>query len=100
MFCFLTWINNWQLICEGGHASGVALLPDMKIRQVLISDLVIRFSNISMEQVVVNYPTDEERRRALQHQGYKVGSGSGQAWNCLSDSLLQLLLHASMIRQP
>ena len=64
-------------------------------------ELVLRFITISMDQIVVNDPTDAERRTALlTSKSLEVGRGDAFNMNRLSDSLLQCMLHLKNIQQP
>ena len=64
-------------------------------------ELVRRLVSITMAQVVTNYPSDAERRRELlmsSHMDVRHGDGAGN--NCLTDSLLQGLVHQKVIIRP
>ena len=64
-------------------------------------ELILRFITIFMDQGIVNYPTDAERRAALlTSKGLEVGRGDSLNMNCLSDSLLQCLMHHKVIQMP
>ena len=67
---------------------------DGAVKQCVIEDVVILFTTLCQKHVVVSsYPSDEIRRKNLVVDGYTFGNGSGHRCNCLTDSLLQLLLH-------
>ena len=88
-----TW-NGWKKVAEeldgGMHED---------IQQVIVDDFIVCFTSLCMDLVVFTYPSDKERKRSLQNQGYTFGVGSGYAFNCLSDSLLQLLISHKIIRE-
>lgn len=63
-------------------------------------ELVKRILVISMDQAVINYPSDEVRKKDLfmsDHLEVRHGEGAGN--NCLTDSLLQGLVHNKVIVQ-
>ena len=70
------------------------------VRNMIMGDFLVRFSSVAMNNMTIEYPSDEERRRRLKDEGYTVGRGSAQGCNCLADSLLQVLMHHKMVRKP
>ena len=61
---------------------------------VAAEEIVKIFVSISMDQAVVTYPTDAERKSELLTclPYLEVRGGDGYLMNCLTDSLLQCLL--------
>lgn len=94
------WVRSWKGWEEWDKSKrneGSVDLSDDSFAEELVRRLVA----ISMDQAVTNYPSDVERRQELlmlYDLDVKQGDGSGN--NCLTDSLLQGLLHHKVILQP
>ena len=73
---------------------------DEAVSAFLLRHGILRFTSIAMQQVRITYPSDAERRRSVVHEGFQFGQGDGHAFNCLSDSILQLLLLHNVVAQP
>ena len=50
--------------------------------------------------MMVQFPSDEQCRRQLLNEGFACGEIGGLNYNCLTESLLQLLLQNKMIKCP
>ena len=50
--------------------------------------------------MVDQYPRDTSRCKELIEQAYMLGKSSGHGCNCLSDSVLQLVLHEGVLQGP
>ena len=69
---------------------------DMK--RVHVEDFVNRFvRRCQINCVYEDFPSDAERRKVLEEEGYAIGHATGQGCNSLNDSLLQLLLAFDVI---
>ena len=66
----------------------------------LCEHAVIDFTSVSLLHMVVSVPSEEECRSQLLRKGFVFGHIDGFDSNCLSKSLLQLLLHNNMIITP
>ena len=94
------WVRSWDGWEEWDKSKrneGSMDLSDDNFAEELVRRLVA----ITMDQVVTNYPTDAERRRELlmsSHMDVRHGDGAGN--NCLTDSLLQCLVHEQVIIRP
>ena len=53
---------------------------------------VIKTTSLSLSQMVVSFLSDTERCLQLTREGVVIGDHVGFDYNCLSDSLLQLML--------
>ena len=56
-----------------------------------LNKCVVDMTSISLKHTVVVFPSDVERRLALMRESLSVGEDDGHDFNCLADSLLQLL---------
>jgi hypothetical protein len=69
------------------------------VKVLVIEDCIKNFAFLCQDAVMVDqYPRDTSRRKELIEQGYIIGKSSGHGCNCLSDSLLQLLLHEGVLQ--
>ena len=71
------------------------------MKDLVIEDCIQNCVLLCYDAVVVDeYPKDTLRCKELFDQGYIIGNASGHRCNCLSDSLLQLLLHEGVLQGP
>ena len=94
------WLRTWKGWQEWDKSKRNEGSMDLS-EDSFAEELVRRIVAISMDQAVTNYPSDDERRRELlmsSHLEVKHGDGAGN--NCLTDSLLQGLLHHGVIIKP
>jgi hypothetical protein len=91
-----TW-KGWEEWDKSKRNEGSMDLSD----DCFAEELVRRLVAISMDQAVTNYPSDVERRRELLMSSHlDVIHGDGAGNNCLTDSLLQGLVHQKVIIKP
>ena len=62
--------------------------------------VVFDITSVSLTHMVVSFPSDAERRIQVIREGVLFGDSEGFDYDCLSDSLLQLLLHNKMFKHP
>ena len=96
-----SWVRTWEVWKEWDTSQrheGSVELPD----DAFAEEIVKRFVSISMDQAVVNYPSDAERKSELFNSPphLEVQSGDGHLMNCLTDSLLQGLVYHKVINKP
>ena len=70
------------------------------MRQWTSQRAVIEIASLSLSQMVVSFPFDTERCLRLTREAVIIGDHVGFDYNCLSDSLLQLMLQHKMLKQP
>ena len=94
------WLRSWEGWVEWDKSKrniGSVDLSDDSFAEEFVRRLVA----ISMDQVVIDFPTDAERRQELLDScqlDVKHGDGAGN--NCLTDSLLKCLLYHGVIITP
>ena len=71
------------------------------MKRVHVEDFVYSFTRrCQVSCVYEDFPSDVERRKVLEDEGYAFGHATGQSCNSLIDSLLQLLLTFNVINGP
>ena len=95
----LDWIKKWD-----GWAYITSLLvasQDEEKKRVHVEDFVYRFVSLCQANCLYDdFPSDAERRKGLEEEGYAVGKATGQGCNSLIASVLQLLLSLEIINPP
>ena len=61
---------------------------------------MIEITSVSLMQMGLSFPSDAERRLQLMRDGIVLGDIDGLDYNCLFESVLQLLLHNKMLKSP
>ena len=91
-----TWVSTWQgwedfnkrEITDGNNFN----------EEIWVDDLLQKFLKISLEDVIINFVTDDKRKKELcNSRDMEMQVGDSFGMNCLADSLLQCLLFHNMI---
>ena len=91
----LSWAKDWH---GWGEVRGfLDECDDVAVKTCILDDFVKRFAEVCQAQIVLNFPSDLTRRSNLERQGFVIGRASGIGFNCLIDSLLQLLVHYKVV---
>ena len=70
-------------------------------KDVIIEDCIKKFALLCQDAILVDqHPRGASRRKEIFEQGYTIGNCSGHKCNCVSDSLLQFLLHHGVLKGP
>ena len=79
---YITWYDSWVGF---GHFGRIRFLKTCA----------------KSDKCTFEFPTDEEKIKQLESIGFLVGTADahGSASDCLSDAILELLVHASMIKR-
>ena len=92
------WVSDWAGWAEADSAIREAVGNG---DDVAAEDCMRRFTKISLDNGVVRYQSDHQRRQQLSADGLRVGEGCvWQSNACLADSLLQLLCHHEVLTVP
>ena len=99
-----SWSCDWKEWAELlAFASCVGPLPDDAYLTAMMGQVRVimrKFKLLAVQNRATAQCTDGQRRAALRRDGFVVGRASGDANNCLADSLLQLLVAHSFVRGP
>ena len=98
------WSRDWsgwaELVADVQEADP---LPDDAYMTVVLGYVrraVRKFKLLAVQNRKTTQCTDRRRRVALERDGFAFGRASGDASNCLADSLLQLLVAHGFLRGP